>query len=781
MGNTYYVEFGNRGNNEMHLHATREQALRGLDSTRIDSGNNGIISGTPPTINLAAGHRDQGKFGSNSESPILIYEATDAHAFGADNYNSDSNVSRFQSGAITFENLLWRSTLPNQDRSDFDIAPAARPTFIDCRLECLQQYSHFASPNLNLIRTTFDSNFYSNDQGQRVLDIAAKIPVPDGFTLQPRGNDLRVLGVFLEDVTETNPLSKFLRLDDLTGIRNIEMSNFNPNGANLTPTQIALKGIALYNPAGVIGRVNGNGSQVIYRSIHLDSGGEEILDSTQTIVDTTEAGHADPNTKTATGTASLDFDVLSHSAISQQSYTEHDTYEALHTSLIYRKKLLRFTIDKSPSAAGTIQNFGLELVREQYPNGVDFAPSDTAPTSATDLEKLYELCKRYEVPNPEAFARDQSIAIIEEGYIRFADGISVVLDRQATAPFAFDDGNDTVTIKTGNSIGTGSNDLLGIRVGGNGTISSPAGQTLPSGILYLTATGGNAVVSITQLDPEAKTALFTSTGALVGSVITGTTTATINVSQAEASAGMVLVTYRRGFIEQSIPLDLSAGGSITRNFEALYELRDFDGRSTFYADRLSTLSRFVFGQETVQRGTPPAAVTRPTMVAEVGNEQWSLRSFSSTMFNALWSEDGLRYLSRGGRAVEFGTFAGYLGAEMVFPPGVKLRRRDRSDSSATVLSTIFIREGEPLVDESNGQVIINGVRDRDSLADALWNGRVDVPGAQAGSALFTLRGMDAVLTGDSDVNGSAITFKDSAGVAAVRKEVRPTGERRPVG
>ena len=774
-GNTYYVERGNTGNNEMFLHTSRQNALLGRSSTRVSSNNNGIISGTPPTINLAAGPRDQGKFGSNAEDPILIYEATDAYAYQSDNYNDDSKPSRLQAGAITFENMIWRSTLPNQDRSDFDIAPAARPTFINCRLSCLQQYSHFASPHMTWRDSIFDSNFYSTDQGQRVLDIAAKIPVPEGFTLQPRGNDLRVLGVFLDDVTETNPLANFLRLDNLSGIRNLEVSTFNPNGASLTPTQIALKGVALYNPAGVIGRTNGNGSQFIFRSIHFDTGGETIHDTTQTIVDPTQAGHLDPTTKTGTGNSSLDFSLISHGAVSTQTYTEFDSYEAIHTSPLYRKRRLAFTIDKSPSVAGHVQNIGMELVREQYPNGVNFALKASPPTEAESLEDIYDLYKRFEVSNPTAFSRNESIALIQEGYIKFADNVSVVLDSQATDAFAFDDSTDTVTIKAEGVLATGSNDLLGIEVGGTGTITPGLNQTLPRGILYRTKTGGNAVLNLTGLDTQAKTALFTSTGALVGSVITGTATSTIEISQDEAGTGMVLASYRRGYIEQLLPLDLSAGGAYTRNLEPMFEIRDFDDRGVFYSDRLSTLSDFVFGQENVPGSDP--VTQRPSCVIRVGNEQWQLRSLSSTYFNALWSEDGLRYLARGGRQINFFSYSSYLGAEFSLPPGTKITRRAPGDTSATILSTIYVRSGEQLFvsSDANASVQLNGIKSQDEFATAIWGGRVDIANAPAGSALASFRIVKAVLAGAADINGSTYTFRDDNGTAALTATVSHTG------
>ena len=781
-GSTYYVERGNTGNNEMFLHPSREQALRGLSSTRVSSNNNGIISGTPPTINLAAGPRDQGKFGSNSESPIMIFEGPDAHAFGSDNYNDDDSPSRFQSGAITFENLDWRSTLPNQDRSDFDIAPSARPTFIDCRMSCLQQFSHFASPNMTWRNSIFDSNFYSRDQGQRVLDIAAKIPVPEGFTLQPGGNDLRVLGVFLDDIGAVNPLSSFLRLDNLTGIRNIEMSNFNPNGANLTPTGIALKGIALYNPAGVIGRVNGNGSQYIFRSISFNTGAEVIHSTTRTDVTPTQAGHLDPATKTKTGADSLAFDVISHGAVSQQAYTEFDSYEVIHVSPFYRKNRTLFTIDKSPAVAGTVQSIGLPLVREQYPNGTNFTLSTDAPTEAETLEDIYELAKRYEVANPAAFARDKSIAIMEEQYVRFADDIDVVLDSQATDAFAFNDSTDTVTIKAQGTLGTGDNDLIGLQVGGTGTIAAGENQTLPVGVLYRTKTGGNAVVRVTGLDTNARTALFTSAGALVDTVKEGVTTAVFNVSQAEAGAGMVMATYRRGYIHALLPLDLSAGGSLTRNFEPLTPITDFDSRGVFYSDRVSTSLQFTFGIETVQRGTPPAAVTRPTCLARIGNIQANLRTFSSTYFNSLWTEDGLRYLARGGIQINFGSFQSYLGAEMAFPAGTRAIR-DLADTSATILSTIYVLEGEQIfeiVDQPSRQPQLNGVRSQDEFAAAIWSGRVDVPNARAGSALEALRAIEAVTAGESTVNGDVVSFKDGDGNIAVSRRVTGAGERQAV-
>ena len=155
------------------------------------------------------------------------------------------------------------------------------------------------------------------------------------------------------------------------------------------------------------------------------------------------------------------------------------------------------------------------------------------------------------------------------------------------------------------------------------------------------------------------------------------------------------------------------------------------------------------------------------MTFEVGNEQVHLRSFMSTMYEALWSEEGLRYFARGGLQVNAGSFQSYLGAEMSFPPGVQLKRRARSDTSATILSTIYIREGEALIDESNGSVQINGVRNQDETAAAIWGGRVSVADAPEGSALESIRSIEAVVAGSTTVNQDTFSFKDSKGRNAV--------------
>ena len=774
-GGTFYVELGNTGNNEMFLHRTRAEALLGRSNTRVSSNNNGLISGTPPTVNLAAGRRNQTKFGSNDQAPIFFVEADSAGFYGADNYNSSTSKSRFQSGGITLENFVWKSLVPGQDRSDFDVAPDAAPTLINCRFECFQQYSHFGSPNMTIRGLTFDSNFYSANEGQRVLDIAAKIPVPDGFVLQPTGNDLRVLGVFLEDADGT--LNNFLRLEDISGIRNIEISTFNPNGNDLSETQIALKGIILVDPAGVIGRTNGNGAQFIFRSIKFDTGAEAIDSMTRTDVTPTEAGNPDPAVKTKRGTDSLAFEVLSHAAVSVQGYSEYDSYEVIHTSAVYRKAQKTFTIDKAPAVAGTVQTIGLELFREVYPNNVNFALSETAPTEATTLEHVYELFKRWEVENPTVFSRTESVATIFEGYIRFADNINVVLDTQATQAFAFDADTSTATFKIGSTLTTGSNDLLGIEVAGTGTIAAGENQTLPTTVLFKTSSGGNARLSLTGLDREAKTALFRADGALVGSVITGTTTASIDATQDEASAGMVLASYRRGYIQQLLPLDLSQGGAFARNLEPMLPITDWDNRNVFYSDRVSTVSDFVFGQETVTRNG--AQITRPTCLIRVGQEQWNLRSLSSSYFQALWTEEGLRYLSRFGQQLDFFSYTSYLGSEFRAPPGTRIIRRNTGDTSATILSTIYVAEGEDLFasEEANRQVQLNGIKNASEFASAIWDGRVDIANASSGSALESLKVVKAVLAGEADVNGSTWSFKDDAGNDALTIGVDPNGSR----
>ena len=471
--------------------------------------------------------------------------------------------------------------------------------------------------------------------------------------------------------------------------------------------------------------------------------------------------------------------MLSHSGISSTDYTTFSDYRVIHASPLYRKAHRDFSIALAPTEAGHIQDIGLELTRERYPNEVNFALSAQAPEEAATLETLYELVKRYEVANPKAFSQTESIAIISEGgYVRFADNINVVLDTQATEAFAFDDSTDTATIKISGNLSTGSNDLIGIQVGGTGTISAGTNQTLPIGVLYRTKTGGNAVVRINGLDTNAKTALFTSAGALVDSVKTGVTSAVFNVSQDEAGTGMVMATYRRGYIHSLLPLDLSAGGSFTRNFEPLFELRDFDGRSVFYEDRLSTLSDFVFGIENVPGSNP--VTTRPTCLIRVGNEQWQLRSLSSTYFQALWSEDGLRYLARGGQQINFFSFSSYLGAEFGLSPGNRVTRKAPGDTSATILSTIYVAPGEQLFNstDANAQVQLNGIKSQDEFASAIWQGRVDTANAQAGSALAEVRVMRAVLGGEADVNGSTWTFKDSAGRGALTINVDDNGGRR---
>ena len=204
-----------------------------------------MVGGTQRTVTLNAGIRNQPKFGSVLENPIIFTEGSDARPQGQDNYNDANNPSRFQSGGITFENMIWKSIVPNQDRSDFDVAPDARPTLIDCRFECLQQYNHLASPNLNMTRVIFDSGFYSADQGQRVIDIAARIPEPQGFTLQPPGNDVRVLAAFLADYSGP---ADALRLSNMSGLAGIELDKFNPNGPNLSDTALALKVVFLIDP-----------------------------------------------------------------------------------------------------------------------------------------------------------------------------------------------------------------------------------------------------------------------------------------------------------------------------------------------------------------------------------------------------------------------------------------------------------------------------------------------------------------------------------------------------
>ena len=116
---------------------------------------------------------------------------------------------------------------------------------------------------------------------------------------------------------------------------------------------------------------------------------------------------------------------------------------------------------------------------------------------------------------------------------------------------------------------------------------------------------------------------------------------------------------------------------------------------------------------------------------------------------------------------------------MRLPPGNRIRRRAPGDSSATILSTIFVAEGEQLFDsnEANAAVQLNGIKSQDEFASAIWQGRVDTPNAQAGPALAEMRQVKAVLAGASVVNGSTITFKDDAGADAVRATVAPTGNR----
>ena len=706
-GTVYYVERGTSPT--VHLHATLADALAGQSGTRISAGT-GAITGQAGRLVVAGGVRDVGVVGDLDGPEIHILERADAHAFRGDNYNSASEVSRFQSGAVAMQNFYWECLRANGSddagRSDFDVAPGAAPTFRRGEIATLAQFNHFASSGIVIDGLRFRNRTAA--AGNWVMEFTAAFTTPPkSLSLLPTGRAVSVLGVFLTDGVPLRLVGlSGLSQQSSNGFGGIEVGTFNPNGNNLTDAQADAKVIWLVDPAGSPGKRSARGIVEIRRAVRLDFGAEASATGGSCRLIPTDASPpyaADVVDDSESGPHLFPEVLHRRSAGGTTAYTDWKNYRWLKASPSYRKATGTFAVAMQ-TEAGQVQSISHSLTREVWPDGINYAHS-TVATAAT-VDDVFRIIKAHELANPKDGGATASLAIINSsGYVELGPGFSLVLSATATQASAWDSDSETLTVKSAATLTASANGVRGIQATGDGTITT-SGTVDTSAWLTKTATAQNALVTATAAEAGVKLTLFTATGAVVGTHTTaaGSLSATFSATAAQATAGCRLLASRPGYEPESRTLDLSAGGAFAEAFGPRTQIVQFDGTASYSAAAVSSVSTVAFGVSDL------SAVTAKI---DVANEQLSaLGAFATFASKAHSTANGQKYLAFGGRQpVALSLFSGAL---LSVPAGVQVRRRAAGNSNATILATV-IADGDAVVaDETNGAVqFIGGV----SVAD----------------------------------------------------------------
>ena len=705
-GTVYYVERGNSA--VIHLHATLADALAGASGTRISAGT-GAVPGGDGGLALAAGVRSIGQIGDADGPQVHIMERADAHAFRGDNYNSASEVSRFQAGGITLENFYWECLRPNPAspgddglRTDFDIAPGAAPIFRDGEIATLAQFNHFASSGIVIDDLRFRNR--TAPAGNWAMEFTAAFTTPPRqLGILPANRAVAVLGVFLADGV---PLKLFgmsgLAQQASQGHGGIELGTFNPNGNNLTNSQADAKVIWMVDPAGSPGKRSARGIIEIRRSVTLDFGAEASgaggscrlipMDSNPPygadVVDDAEQGpHVFPEV------------LHKRSAGGSLAYSTFAQYRYLKVSPSYRKASGTFTVAEQ-AQAGLTQRITATLTREVWPDGSAYAHA--APSSADSVDALYSAIKAHELANPKDGGAAASLAVISAGgYIQLGDGVNLVLSSTATDLTAWDAGTTTLTVKAAATVAASGKGVLGVETTGTGTVSV-TGTVDITAFLTKQGTNQNSILAVSAAEASVKLALFAADGAALGTFTTaaGSLSTTFAATAAQSTAGAKLVASRVGHEPQVRTLDLAAGGSFTESFGAMREITQFDGSASYAASRVSSASTVSWSVGNV------ASVSAKL---DVGNERLSaLEAFSTFASKAHGTASGMKYIAFGGQLPV--ALSSFTGDQLSLPDGVQIRRRASGDVNAAISASVIGEAGATLTDESNGAVqFIGGV------------------------------------------------------------------------
>lgn len=706
-GTVYYAE--RAASPVIHLHATLAAALAGQSATRVSAGT-GAVPGGDGGLALAAGPRTIGRIGDADGPEVHILERADAHVFRGDNYNSASEICRFQAGRVTLENFYWESLRPNGsvniNRSDFDVAPGAEPILRRGEISTLAQFNHLASSLVRLEDVRFRNRTAA--EGAWAFEVTAAFATPPtGLSILPAGRAVSVLGAFLTDGVP-------LKLGDLAGlytgpqssdVGGIEIGPFNPNGVTLTDAQVNAKIIWLVDPAGTPTKRTARGQIEIRRAVELDFGTEaagtggscrliptdESPPYTADIVDQGAGPHLFPEVlqKRAAGGA--------------VAYADWENYRWLKVSPSYRKATGTLAV-ATQSEAGRTQTVAAALTREIWPDGTAFALSASAPSAAADLEGLYEIIKRHELANPKDGGTGASLAVIDaDGYIALGADFSLVLSSTATDLSAWNAATETLTVKASAAVAAGSRGVPGIAASGTGAITT-AGTVDTAGILLKTASAQNTI--LTAVPPAgrgaaSKMALYGATGARIGAVasVSGSTASVeFRATAAQSAAGCRLVWYQPGFDPQVIALDLSAGGRVSAAFARAAKIAQLDGADSYDSESVSSVSSVAF--DTTDLAAPLATL-------EVANEALSAIAAFST-FAAPTTAAAMKFYAFGG--VPPRPLASFTGDQLSVPPSARIRRKASADVNATVNASVIAQSGATILDASNGSVqFVGGV------------------------------------------------------------------------
>ena len=762
-GTVYYAERG--ASPVIHLHATLADALAGASGTRISAGT-GAVPGGDGGLALAAGVRSIGQIGDADGPEVHILERADAHAFRGDNYNSATEICRFQAGGITLENFYWEclrpDASPDASRNDFDIAPGAAPVFRRGEIATLAQYNHFASSGIVIDDLRFRNRTVA--AGNWAMEFTAAFTTsPRQLGILPANRAVSVLGIFLTDGV---PLKLFglsgLAQQASQGFGGIELGIFNPSGSNhLTNSQADAKVIWMVDPAGSPGKRSPRGIIEIRRSVTLDFGAEASgaggscrlipMDSnppySADVVDDAEQGpHVFPEV------------LHKRSAGGSLAYSTFAQYRYLKVSPSYRKASGTFTVAEQ-AQAGLTQRITATLTREVWPDGSAYAHA--APSSADSVDALYSAIKAHELANPKDGGASASLAVISaSGYIQLGDGVNLVLSSSATDLTAWDAGTTTLTVKASATVAASGKGVLGVETTGTGTVSV-TGTVDITAFLTKQGTNQNSILAVSAAEASVKLALFAADGTALG---TFTTTSddmdtTFAATAAQSTAGAKLVASRVGHEPQVRTLDLAAGGSFTESFGAMREIAQFDGSASYAASRVSSASTVSWAVGNV------ASVSAKL---DVANERLSaLEAFSTFASKAHGTASGMKYLAFGGQLPV--ALSSFTGDQLSLPSMVQIRRRASGNVNAAISASVIGEPGATLTDESNGAVQFIGGVDISTFQKAFFTDfdlDPDVTGTQSLAAKLLTLGTVA------QSNATAIAALPSA--VTIRDAITPS-------
>ena len=654
------------------------------------------------------GRIDIGIIGDNDDAGIQIIEDETAYVYGDDNYASNSEISRFESGKIELRNVFWAvDTNEGASRRDFDIymgdtAGNNIPEVIlrNCEIVTDTRFNHFGSSELVIDNFGFHNVNTSAATGAEVEFIVGPASVDD-LTLKNTAKGLRFL-VFAQ------PNNTPIVARNITGANNIGCITHVPVGRSGQEVgQIQNKYIHLIDFAGEVARKSGEVNATIRdirtMNFHFDGVATNTLDNFDVQIKPTTAGYptvALTNNPTFTlnsmGQASgeLLYKDFPHNTATGTSY---NTYQLTVNTPNTRRFSTTFTV--SASATGSEATITNTLAEDILPDGT--LPSTiSVPTTCSTLSEVHRAIKSWESTNYDVEPKNASIGYVHNDELRIRSGYDVVLSSTATNLIAI--ASNTITIKCSATLAA-SNGLVAIHALGASNTISTAGTVDTSAVWLRDSAGQETKINIiNHMGEEVNFSVVkTSDGTKPASTlsIANDATGTISIATKGLGSGYNVVGKRKGYYPFVYEVDLTNGGS--------YDITAINGLEITQPTGVSSYP----GASVVTTGisiSDESSGSSPLLHIAIGNTTYTADQIFKRFEDYLATSYGGRYLGLRGDQMIY-TSDTIKGDQLYFGNHIKIKRSDEDHSNATVRASLFASDRAPIEDENGDIQTIEGL------------------------------------------------------------------------